>query len=459
VNDTQAPSITCPANITVANDPGVCGAKVGFEARATDNCGVASIKYYVGDTVISSGHLFPVGVTTVKAVAEDVHGNKSNCSFTVTVNDTEPPAITCPAGIVQDMDRGKCAATVKVGEPKVSDNCAVAEITAVRSDGKALSDLYYLGDTTITWTVKDTAGNQATCTQKVTIKDLTPSAIHIEKIGPTIAADGNMVTYTFKVTNDNVNGDGAPISQVAVVDDLAGSATYVSGDDGDKVLEVGETWIFVAKYTVQEDDPDELINTATATGYDCDGDKVIDRDSHTLKLARAVMEQPYDWHEPHCAGWRQRYTVVFTNTGAVELTNVILAAEIPAESSFDVPSSSDDLIVDNATHAHWEIESVQPGEVVAMYLEIRVSTTMAGKTLTTCFTLDADYIDAIKKCEDSQVIRCEGPTPTPEPTWTPTPKPTKTPTPTMTPTATPTTPAPNDGRVIWLPIVNQNFTH
>ena len=212
---------------------------------------------------------------------------------------------------------------------------------------------------------------------------------------------------------------------------------------------------------MQADDPNELMNTATATGLDCDGDAVIDRDSHVIKLARAVMEQPYDWHDPHCAGWRQRYTVRFTNTGAAELTDVTLVAKIPAEATFDVPSSSEGLIVDDATQAHWEIVSVQPGEVVELYLEIRVSQTMAGKTLTTCFTLDADYIDKIVKCEDSQVVRCEGPTPTPEPTSTP--KPTKTPTPivtpTETPTATPTEPVHSGGTVIWLPIINVDFTH
>ena len=78
----------------------------------------------------------------------------------------------------------------------------------------------------------------------MTIEDRTPSAIHIEKQGIPVAADGDTVPYTFAVTNDNVLGDGAPISNVAVVDDLAGPATYVSGDDGDGLLEVGETWIY-----------------------------------------------------------------------------------------------------------------------------------------------------------------------------------------------------------------------
>jgi len=459
VTDTQAPSVTCPADIAVNNDPGQCGAEVKFQASADDNCDIASLKYYMGDTEITSPHLFPVGVTTVKVVAEDVHGATSNCTFTVTVNDSEAPTITCPADIAQDTDKGLCSATVTLGDAKVSDNCGVAEIASWRSDGLALNAAYPLGVTTITREVTDVHGNKATCTQKVTIEDKSPTVIRIEKNGPTVAAAGDTVVYTFKVTNDSVNGDGAPIANVSVVDDVAGPATYVSGNDNDNVLEMGETWIFRAQYMVQEDDPNLLVNTATATGQDCDGDKVTDRDSHTLKLARAELGQPNDWHDPHCAGWRQRYTVVFTNTGAAELTDVILGAVIPAEATFDVPSSSADLVVDDATHAHWLIGVVQPGEVVKMYLEIRASTTMAGKMLTTCFTLDADQIAPITKCEDSAVVRCEGPSPTPQPTLTPKPTKTATPKPTNTPLPSPTPTLPKDGRVIWLPIINAGFTH
>ena len=38
VNDTEDPVITCPADITVDNDAGQCGANVGYLVTATDNC-------------------------------------------------------------------------------------------------------------------------------------------------------------------------------------------------------------------------------------------------------------------------------------------------------------------------------------------------------------------------------------------------------------------------------------
>ena len=91
VNDTQLPTISCPSNISVSNDPGQCGAVVTFAPTPNDNCpGVTS------SCTPASGSFFPVGPTTVTCKATDASGNMSaNCTFTVTVNDTEAPVVTC----------------------------------------------------------------------------------------------------------------------------------------------------------------------------------------------------------------------------------------------------------------------------------------------------------------------------------------------------------------------------
>ena len=89
VRDVQPPVITCPANITRANDPGQCGAIVNFTVSATDNC-TSSVTVTV---VPASGTFFAVGATTVNARATDAAGNTATCSFNVTVNDVEPPVI------------------------------------------------------------------------------------------------------------------------------------------------------------------------------------------------------------------------------------------------------------------------------------------------------------------------------------------------------------------------------
>src|ERR1035437_8486360 len=84
VVDTTPPVITgCPANIIVQTGPGrtTCD-QVATWTRppASDNCslGISTSSRLPGGT-------FPVGTTTVTYMASDGAGNKSFCSFTVTV--------------------------------------------------------------------------------------------------------------------------------------------------------------------------------------------------------------------------------------------------------------------------------------------------------------------------------------------------------------------------------------
>jgi len=87
--------------------------------------------------------------------------------------------------------------------------------------------------------------------------------LSIVKSGPLYAYAGDIITYTYTVTN--AGPDSA--CNVSVDDDLAGTATYVSGDDDeDGCLDPGETWTFTATYTVKAGDPDPLVNTATVSG-------------------------------------------------------------------------------------------------------------------------------------------------------------------------------------------------
>ncbi len=53
-------------------------------------------------------------------------------------------------------------ALVVLGSPSTGDNCGVANVT------NNAPGTYPIGNTTVTWTVTDNAGNMATCNQLVT---------------------------------------------------------------------------------------------------------------------------------------------------------------------------------------------------------------------------------------------------------------------------------------------------
>ncbi len=56
------------------------------------------------------------------------------------------------------------------------------------------------------------------------------------------------------------------VSDVTVVDDFAGTASLISGDDGDDVLEVGEVWIYTVGYVVKATTPNPMVNTGLVVG-------------------------------------------------------------------------------------------------------------------------------------------------------------------------------------------------
>jgi hypothetical protein len=168
VNDAEPPTIACAGNITLANDAGVCGAAVAYAAPVgVDNCPGAVTVQTAG---LPSGAVFPVGTTVNTYQVTDAAGKSASCSFTVTVNDMEPPIVNCPGDIERDTNPGECQATIAVTPATTTDNCGVT-VSGLRSDGQALDVVYPKGATMITWTATDTAGNSASCTQKVTVKD------------------------------------------------------------------------------------------------------------------------------------------------------------------------------------------------------------------------------------------------------------------------------------------------
>jgi HYR domain-containing protein len=155
--------VTCPANITQANDPNQCGAVVNYPApTTTGSCGTVTCSP-------ASGSFFAAGSTTVTCTST----SGPSCSFSVKVQDTQPSTITCPGGMTKFTDPGQFTAKVNPGTPVASDNCSTVSVTGVRSDGKPLSAPYPLGVTVITWTAKDGAGNTDSCSQTIVV--LVPS--------------------------------------------------------------------------------------------------------------------------------------------------------------------------------------------------------------------------------------------------------------------------------------------
>ncbi len=146
---------------------------------------------------LPSGSTFPVGTTTNTFTATDAAGNTATCSFTVTVNDTEQPTITCPGSVVRNTDPGVCYSTYTPPQPTFADNCSVTRLTWVMtgattgsspatginyvpSTNFGLTGTTGVGVTTITYTAADAAGNTRTCSFTVTVNDASIPVISVQ---------------------------------------------------------------------------------------------------------------------------------------------------------------------------------------------------------------------------------------------------------------------------------------
>ena len=217
VLDTNAPSVTCPANI-IAEATGPSGRVVTFTPSGSDNCTLASLI-----AVPASGSTFALGVTTVTVTATDGSGNTNACTFTVTVQDTTAPAINCPLPITQEATNA--AGNVVVFTVTTSDNVDPSPTLIVTPPS---GSLFPLGSTLVTAVSYDVAGNSNTCSFTVTVRDTTAPSLtcSTNRVLEATNPAGNVVTFTTSAT-DIV--DPSPTV----------TATPASGSDVDEVTAAG----------------------------------------------------------------------------------------------------------------------------------------------------------------------------------------------------------------------------
>jgi large repetitive protein len=168
--DVTAPiTLDLPDDMTVPNDPGQAGAVVTF-AAATASGGVPPLTVTCDRT---SGAFFPLGTTTVSCTATDAAASQptdrfveatATGSFTITVVDTEPPAITTPPNLVRTATSSSGTA-VTYTAPIATDNAGTPAVTCAPASGT----VFRLGVSTVTCTATDATGNTARSTFTVTV--------------------------------------------------------------------------------------------------------------------------------------------------------------------------------------------------------------------------------------------------------------------------------------------------
>lgn len=257
--DTTAPEITPPADITVAatNSSGTPAAN----AVITSFLSVASAEDDVDGRIVSiksdAPEFFPVGATTVTFSARDKAGNIGAATAIVTVEDSTAPLLKAPADIT-------VPATETSGTPATEISIATFLASATAEDNvdgniPAIThdapESFPVGETVVTFTASDAAGNAGTATATVTVSSYVDNKVP-EVIAPddiTVAATGPSGT---PATDETIAGF---LAAVTAEDDVDGNITTISSD-APSILPVGTTTV-----TFSANDAAGNVGTATAT--------------------------------------------------------------------------------------------------------------------------------------------------------------------------------------------------
>jgi gliding motility-associated-like protein len=194
VVDNSNPIITAPAPKTVNANAGCTATGVNLGSPvASDNCSAVVITN-------NAPTAFPIGNTTVTWTATDNAGNIATATQIVTVLDNTNPTITAPSAVTVNANSTCTATGVVLGTPIASDNC-----TSIVTSNNAPT-AFPLGQTIVTWTVTDLAGNIATAAQSVTVVDnqnptiFAPAAVNANTNNSCMALNVNLGT---PLTSDN----------------------------------------------------------------------------------------------------------------------------------------------------------------------------------------------------------------------------------------------------------------
>eukprot|EP00042_Codosiga_hollandica_P058962 m.896514 g.896514 ORF g.896514 m.896514 type:complete len:2070 (+) comp60012_c0_seq1:33-6242(+) len=208
VNDVQNPDISCPSSYSDTLPLDAMTSDQTWQYTANDNVGLAS-----STCTPASGSTFNYGDTTVVCTAVDTSNRNSQCSFRVTITDTQSPTVKCPAAYIGTTSAGSNTGTVEWSAPSVAASTATDNVgISLVYCSRALNDVVFpLGETSITCDAKDLAGNVGSCSFNVAITDKEPPVISCPAdVTITVQQPLNSTTYAFSLDAPTDNVDPSP---------------------------------------------------------------------------------------------------------------------------------------------------------------------------------------------------------------------------------------------------------
>jgi hypothetical protein len=273
VEDRTPPVLALPASPLTLSPTSAAGAIVDYVATATD----AIDPDVTVDCTPPSGSLFPIGNTLVTCTATDDGpnefgaGNEVQGTFTVAIVDVVPPVVNGGIALSDIYFEATAMSTpVILPEPTVEDLADPDPVVTNNVGG--LNPSLPLGETLVTWTVTDFAGNSATATQKVIVRDTTAPVMTVPANISETATSPSGKTVTFSVTATDVfpvtiscvpaSGATFPVGNTTV----ACTATDTSGNSASGSFVVSITFAY-GTTGIRIDKPNPKTGTSIPTFF------------------------------------------------------------------------------------------------------------------------------------------------------------------------------------------------
>ncbi len=192
VLDITPPTITAPANTTIACDESDAPSNTGTPTGISDNCDANPTLTLLPDVTVSGGCANAYTIIRTWQVA-DASGNSATTSQTIVVQDIEKPIFSIQSIInLETDDPNFCDAplTLQLTQDSVSDNCTAfsaldikytidyptpsygyVDVTTPTSGATIPSGFWPVGTTVVTWIVEDECNNVATATVSIVVSD------------------------------------------------------------------------------------------------------------------------------------------------------------------------------------------------------------------------------------------------------------------------------------------------
>jgi len=201
VGDITPPVLAMPSDLAVEATSST-GATVNFSVGAEDEVDgpIAPV------CSPRPGTTFPLGTTTVTCRVTDRAGNSAAGTFRVTVRDTTAPAISVPADQTVEAVDGSGATVSFSASAKDAVDGVIAPVCTPRS-----GSVFGLGSTTVTCRATDSAGNGASASFNVVVRDTTAPILSLPANLTVEAASPAGATVSFSAAaKDAVDGAITP---------------------------------------------------------------------------------------------------------------------------------------------------------------------------------------------------------------------------------------------------------